>query len=164
MERHALRNLEGNAISKSTGNDRLLVSKSGQAVGRFKSVILSCVGIYLIAFTAWRYLGQGTVKGAQYNLLVGCMAFLVIGYRKLVYVSRDGVVRETKTWLTRHSELLEWGTVQFITVIYRGNSAMVFLERDSLGWKVLFEKDQIPRLKELFQEYMPEVEVNEISQ
>lgn len=92
------------------------------------------------------------------------MAFVVVGYRKLIYVSRGGVVRETSTWLTRHRELLEWGEVRFITIMYRGNSAMVFLERDSLGWKALFEKDQIPQLKKLFQEYMPEVEINEISQ
>lgn len=107
---------------------------------------------------------MGIVKGAQYNLLVGLMAFFVVGYRKLIYVSRGGVVRETSTWLTRHRELLEWSEVRFVTIIYRGNSAMVFLERDSLGWKALFEKDQIPQLKKLFQEYMPEVEINEMSQ
>lgn len=91
------------------------------------------------------------------------MAFFVVGYRKLVYVSRGGVVRETSTWLTHHRELLEWSEVRFVTIMYRGNSAMVFLERDSLGWKLLFEKDQIPQLKIFFQEYMPEVEINEIN-
>lgn len=91
------------------------------------------------------------------------MAFFVIGYRKLVYVSRGGMVRETNTWLTHHRELLEWSKVQFVTIMYRGNSAMVFLERDTLGWKVLFQKDQIPQLKKLFQEYMPQVEINEMS-
>lgn len=126
-------------------------------------MILASVGLYLIAFTAWRYFELGIVKGAQYNLLVGFMAFFVVGYRKHVYVSRCGMVRETNTWLTRHRELLEWGKVQFVTIMYRGNSAMVFLERDSLGWKVLFEKDQIPQLKIFFQEYMPEVEINEMN-
>lgn len=91
------------------------------------------------------------------------MAFFVVGYRKLVYVSRGGVVRETSTWLTHHRELLEWSGVRFVTIMYRGNSAMVFLERDSMGWKLLFEKDQIPQLKKLFQEHMPEVEIDEIS-
>ncbi len=39
---------------------------------------------------------------------------------------------------------------------------MVFLERDSLGWKVLFERDQVDDLKRIFKQYIPDIEINEI--
>lgn len=105
---------------------------------------------------------MGISGGAFYNLLIGCMAFFVIKYQKLIYVSPLGMVRETHTWLTSHRELLRWDEVKFITIMYRGASAIVFLERDAMGWKVLFGKEQIPALKELFEEYLPDAEVNEI--
>lgn len=140
--------------------DRLLVSKSGWAVGRLKSIIFALSGLYLIAITAWRYISRGVSDGAQYTLLVGALSFIVIRYRKLVYVSNVGVVRETRTWRTAHREILPWNEVQFISIIFRGNEAMVFMERDSMGWKVLFGRDQVPALLDIFAKYIPDVEID----
>lgn len=97
-------------------------------------------------------------------MLVACMAFFVIGYRKLIYVSQDGMVKETHTWLSHHRELLKWSEVKYITIMYKVGHAMVFLERDALGWKVLFTKEQIPELREIFKKYLPpDIGINEIN-
>lgn len=123
-------------------------------------MIFALSGFYLIGITAWRYFSRGVSTGAQYTLLVGALSFLVIRYRKLVYVSSVGVVRETRTWRTAYREILSWDEVQFISIICRGNEAMVFIERDSMGWKVLFGRDQISALREIFAKYIPDVEID----
>lgn len=125
-----------------------------------KSTIFALTGVYLIGLTAWRYFSSGVSTGAQYALLVGALSFFVVKYRKLVYVSSVGVVRETRTWRTAHREVFLWDDVQFISIIFRGNEAMVFMERDSMGWKVLFGRDQIPALREIFAKYIPDIEID----
>lgn len=142
--------------------DRLLVSKSGQAAGRVKSAVFGLTGAYLLGITAWRYFAYGITSGAQYTIFVGALSFLVISYGKLVYLSPSGVVRETRTWRTSHREVMRWDEVKSASIVYRRNEAMAFLERDTLGWKVLFDKDQVPVLKEIFAKYIPDIEVDEI--
>jgi len=127
-------------------------------------MVFGFVGAYLIATTAWRYFADGITTGAPYTLLVGVMSFLVISYQKLTYVSLPGIIKETRTWFFHHREILRWSDIKFVSIMYRGDLAMVFLERDILGWKVLFLKEQIPKLKELFEEHIPEVEINEINE
>lgn len=126
-----------------------------------KTALFAFVGAYLIAITAWRYFARGTADGAFYMLLVGAASLLVMGYRKAIYVTPVGVVKETRTLFSNHSEILRWEEVRFTSIMYRGDSALVLLERDVLGWKVLFQKEQIPRLKELFQHYIPDIETDE---
>lgn len=114
----------------------------------------------MIALTAWRYFARGVTAGAQYTLLVGVLSFFVIRYQKLVYASPAGMVKETRTWLTNHREIMRWDEVRFVSIIYRGKEAMVFLERDEFGWKTLFGRDQVPALMDIFAEYIPAVEID----
>lgn len=120
------------------------------------------VSAYLLAFTAWRYFGQGVLAGAQYNLLVAFLSFFVIGYRKQIYATSSGMVKETSTWLSCHRELLGWNEVSFVTIMTSGNNVIIFFERDTIGWKVMFGKNQMPELREIFRKYIPDVEIGEI--
>lgn len=142
--------------------DRLLVSKSGRAAGRVKSAAFGLTGAYLLAITAWRYFAHGITSGAQYTIIVGVLSFFVIKYSKLVYLSPAGVVRETRTWLTSHREIMRWDEIKAVSIVYRGKEAMAFLERDSIGWKALFDKDQAPALKAIFAEYIPDIDIDEV--
>ena len=47
--------------------------------------------------------------------------------------------------------------------MHKGDETMVFLERDTLGWKVLFERDQVSDLKKFFKQYIPDIEINEMN-
>ena len=96
------------------------------------------------------------------NILIGLSSFFALKYQKLVYISPLGPVKETHTWITHHRETLRWDEIKFITIMYRRGEAMVFFERDVLGWKVLFDESQIDALKELFKKYVPKVTVNDI--
>lgn len=142
--------------------ESLLVSESGRAANNYKTLAFAAIGIYLIGGTIWRYYSMGITDKVLPNIILGLASFFVLKYQKLVFVSPVGVVKETHTWITHHREIMKWEEMQFITLMHKQNATMVFLERDSLGWKVLFEKDQIEDLKMIFKQYIPDIEINEI--
>ena len=142
--------------------EKLLTSKSGYATSVIKSLTFALIGFYGLGSAYWAYFVKGTTEHLASNMLIGCAAFFVINYRKLVYISPEGVVKETHTWITHQRELLKWGEVKSIGIMYKGSEAMVFLERDVTGLKFLFEKSQVDDLKKLFRKYLPKMDINEI--
>lgn len=142
--------------------ERLLVSKSGTAANNYKTAAFAAIGVYLIGGTLWRYYSLGIADKALPNIILGFASFFALKYQKLVYVSPLGMVKETHTWITHHREIMKWEEMQFITFMHKQGATMVFLERDVLGWKVLFEKDQIDDLKKILKQYIPDIEINEI--
>lgn len=141
---------------------RLLVSKSGKSMGTLKTWFFCLLGCYLVGSGAWRLYNGVPFKTVIHSLLIGTACLLVMRYKKLLYVSPEGFVKETHTWFTHHREMLRWEEVQFITMMYRREEVMVFVERDVLGWKMMFESSQSEDLKDLFDEFIPDIEVNEI--
>ena len=128
----------------------------------FKTATFAAIGVYLLGSTFWRYYSLGITDKVLPNIILGFASFFALRYRKLVYVSPIGMVRETHTWITHHREVLKWEEIQFSTLMNRKSETMVFLERDVLGWKVLFERDQVEDLKRIFKQYIPDIEINEI--
>ena len=105
---------------------------------------------------------MGITEKALPNIMLGFASFFALRYQKLVYVSPVGMVKETHTWITHHREVLKWEEIQFITLMHKKIGTMVFLERDVVGWKVFFDRDQIDSLKKIFNKYIPDVEINDI--
>lgn len=128
----------------------------------FKTATFAAIGVYLLGSTFWRYYSLGITDKVLPNIILGFASFFALRYRKLVYVSPIGMVKETHTWITHHREVLKWEEIQFITLMNRKSETMVFLERDVLGWKVLFERDQMVDLKKIFRNYIPDIEINEM--
>ncbi|NLX84888.1 MAG: hypothetical protein GXZ00_04640 [Synergistaceae bacterium] len=144
------------------GLESLLVSKSGRTTSNFKTATFVAIGVYLLGGTFWRYYSMGITEKALPNIMLGFASFFALRYQKLVYVSPVGMVKETHTWITHHREVLKWEEIQFITLMHKKIGTMVFLERDVVGWKVFFDRDQIDSLKKIFNKYIPDVEINEI--
>ena len=142
--------------------ENLLVSRSGRTTSNYKTATFAAIGIYLIGGTLWRYYSQGVTEKILPNIILGFASFFALNYRKLVYLSPIGMVKETHTWITNHREVMKWEDIKFITLMHKGGETMVFLERDTLGWKVLFERDQVSDLKKFFKQYIPDIEINEI--
>ena len=128
----------------------------------FKTATFAAIGVYLLGGTFWRYYSLGITDKVLPNIILGVASFFALKYQKLVYVSPIGMVKETHTWITHHREVLKWEEIQFITLMNRKSETMVFLERDVLGWKVLFERDQMVDLKKIFRNYIPDIEINEM--
>lgn len=128
----------------------------------YKTATFAAIGVYLLGGTLWRYYSLGITDKALPNVILGIASFFALKYQKLVYLSPIGMVKETHTWITQHREVMKWEDVNFITLMHKKGETMVFLERDSLGWKVLFERDQVNDLRRIFKQYIPDVEINEI--
>ena len=141
---------------------RLLISKTGSTNTNLKTFTFAAIGVYLIGSTAWRYFSAEITDAMTSNLIIGAASFFVLKYQKIVYVSPVGMVKETHTWVTHHRDLLRWEDIAFITIMRKRKQTLVFLERDTLGWKLLFDNDQIDELKSLFEQYVPDVEINDI--
>ena len=142
--------------------ENLLVSRSGMTTSNYKTATFAAIGVYLIGGTLWRYYSLGITDKALPNIILGVASFFVLKYQKLVYLSPIGMVKETHTWITHHREVMKWKEIKFITLMHKKGETMVFLERDSLGWKVLFERDQVNDLKRILKQYIPDIEINEI--
>jgi hypothetical protein len=142
--------------------ENLLVSRSGMTASNYKTATFAAIGVYLIGGTLWKYYSLGIADKVLPNIILGFASFFVLKYQKLVYVSPIGVVKETHTWITHHREVMKWEEVNFITLMHKKGETMVFLERDNLGWKVLFQRDQVNDLKKIFKQYIPDIEINEI--
>ena len=142
--------------------ENLLVSRSGMTASNYKTATFAAIGVYLIGGTLWKYYSLGIADKVLPNIILGFASFFVLKYQKLVYVSPIGVVKETHTWITHHREVMKWEEVNFITLMHKKGETMVFLERDNLGWKVLFQRDQVNDLKRIFKQYIPDIEINEI--
>ena len=142
--------------------ENLLVSRSGMTASNYKTATFAAIGVYLIGGTLWKYYSLGIADKVLPNLILGFASFFVLKYQKLVYVSPVGMVKETHTWISHHREVMKWEEVKFITLMHKKDQTMVFLERDNLGWKVLFQRDQVNDLRRIFKQYIPDIEINEI--
>ena len=117
------------------------------------SVAYGCVAIF-----ARRSDPEGSAQP-----FLGCCSVVVIKYEKLIYVSPLGFVKETHTWVSHHRELLPWNEVKYVTLTTRGSRLMALIEKDEIGWKLFFKKDDLPELKEILKKHAPKVPVNDIS-
>ena len=143
--------------------ESLLVSASGREAGKWKSITFAMIAVYLLLTAVWQFSHEGVTQRALLNLFLGCCSVVVIKYEKLIYVSPLGFVKETHTWVSHHRELLPWNEVKYVTLTTRGSRLMALIEKDEIGWKLFFKKDDLPELKEILKKHAPKVPVNDIS-
>jgi len=148
---------------KLTPLESLLVSASGREAGKWKSISFVIIAVYLFFTAGWQFTHGGMTQKALLNLFLGCCSVMVIKYEKRIYVSPLGFVKETHTWISHHRELLPWNEIKYVTLTTKGNRMMTLIEKDAIGWKLFFSKDDHAKLKEILKRYAPKVPVNDIS-
>jgi hypothetical protein len=138
----------------------LLETKSGTPFPEWMRWLFGAIGIYLLGDSLRRFL---TVKSLSFHaLFVGGAVLYACGYRKRIYLSEEGIVRETRTWMNRNREVFPWNELAHVGLAFRGNQMMAFFERDIFGWKVLFERSQEETLRKILGEFAPKVEITTI--
>jgi len=130
--------------------EELLVSRSVTPFPKWMKWTALAVGILLI--------GDGMRSFMFHKILVGAVLAYISGYEKRIVISPEGVVRQTRTWITSHSALLPWSDIQFVNFAYKGSKMMCFFEKDVTGLKVLFDKADEPEIRRILQHYIPDVE------
>ena len=115
------------------------------------------IGVYLLGDSLRRFL---MFKGMTVHaLFVGAAILYACGYRKRIYLTEEGIVRETKTWLNRNREVFPWAELGHVGLAFRRKQMMAFFERDILGWKVLFDRSEEEALREILGKYSPGIEI-----
>jgi hypothetical protein len=115
------------------------------------------IGVYLLGDSLRRFL---MFKGMTVHaLFVGAAILYACGYRKRIYLTEEGIVRETKTWLNRNREVFPWAELGHVGLAFRRKQMMAFFERDILGWKVLFDRSEEETLREILGKYSPGIEI-----
>jgi len=135
--------------------EAIIESQSGYSASLKMKVVLLVFGIYCIysAFSAFEI----------YKIIVAVVAFYGIVYKKRIYVSSNGLVREVRGVLGTSVEVLPWEEIKAATVVYKGDLVMVFFKKGITGWKILFKREDERLLRELLCKYSPDDEVTVVS-
>ena len=84
------------------------------------------------------------------------------GLSRRLYLSDTGVVREMRGWGRTARRVLPWSGVQSVSLAFRADKMMVFFETGSMGWKVLFSKDQERDVRDILEQMLPDIEIDVI--
>jgi hypothetical protein len=123
------------------------------------SVSAAALGCFL-GYKALRgFIAAGLDYGALANMALGLVCVYGAGISRRLYISREGVVRETRSWGRALRRVLPWSDVRYVSLAFRGDKMMAFFEVDATGWKVLFSKDQEGAVMDMLDEMIPDVEV-----
>ncbi len=145
----------------------LCLSKTGQHP-RWMRMVSFAVGLFLLADGLRLYLSATLETGFNRffpYLIVGGALLYFSGFKKRIFLSPEGLVRESKSWMGSNSQILAWKDVAHVTLAFRRNQMMCFFERREsvTGIKVLFDRDQECAIRNVLETYCPTVEVNTLS-
>ena len=130
--------------------EELLVSRSGTPFPKWMKWMGLAVGLLLV--------GDGMRSFMFHKILVGAVVAYVSGFDKRIFLSPEGRVRQTKTWLGGHLTVLPWEEVRHVGFAYRGSKMLCFFEQEITGLKVLFDRSDEPEVRRILALHIPEVE------
>ncbi|MBQ9881813.1 MAG: hypothetical protein IJM42_04270 [Synergistes sp.] len=142
--------------------ESLLSSASAREAGKWKSGAFAVIAVYLLFTGLWQLTKGNYGQKAWLNIFLGLCSAMVVRYEKRIYISELGLVKETHTWFSHHREILPWKEIRSVTLQTKGERVMLFAERDVTGWKLLFGKGDMPKLKELIKQYAPKLKITEV--
>jgi len=122
-------------------------------------------------WVAWPVLGlgflliaRGICVGMLQEILIGAIFIYASGYRKRVFISEDGLVKETRLWRRTRTTVLSWSEIKHVALARRGSKVMAFFEKDVTGWRVLFNDEDESKLRTILRKHIPEVEISTIEE
>lgn len=137
----------------------LLVSKSSRTVNGWKRFTFGALAAYLAVTGVMEFMNEGFSQKVAVNAFLCVCSLLVLKFEKKIYASPLGFVKDTHTWFSHHRELLRWDDIRHVTLVTKGTGLTAFLEKDVVGWKLLFERNDMAALDGLFKKYAPKVKV-----
>ncbi len=132
--------------------ETIIESRSSYSASKWMKVFLLLFGLYCIYSSFSEF--------AIHKLILAIAAFYGIIYKKRIYVSSEGLVKEVKGILGTSVEFFPWQEVKAVTFSFKGDAMMVFFERGITGWKILFKREEEALLKELLSKYAPKAGID----
>ncbi|MDR1944447.1 MAG: hypothetical protein LBQ19_06455 [Synergistaceae bacterium] len=98
-----------------------------------------------------------------YNAILGAVCAFGAGISRRLYLSDAGIVRETRSWGRVIRRILPWNDIRHVTLAYRGDRITAFFETGPTGWKAPFLRVQEDEILDIFEDMMPDVEVETLT-
>ena len=137
----------------------LLVSKSSRTINGWRRFTFGALAAYLAVTGVMEFMNEGFSQKIAINAFLCVCGLLVLKFEKKIYASPLGFVKDTHTWFSHHREVLRWDEIRHVTLVTKGMGLTAFLEKDVVGWKLLFERNDMAALDGLFKKYAPKVKV-----
>ena len=137
----------------------LLVSKSSRTINGWRRFTFGALAAYLAVTGVMEFMNEGFSQKTVINAFLCVCGLLVLKFEKKIYASPLGFVKDTHTWFSHHREVLPWSEVRHVTLVTKGTGLTAFIEKDVIGWKLLFERNDMAALDGLFKKYAPKVKV-----
>ena len=137
----------------------LLVSKSSRTINGWRRFTFGALAAYLAVTGVMEFMNEGFSQKIVINAFLCVCGLLVLKFEKKIYASPLGFVKDTHTWFSHHREVLRWDEIRHVTLVTKGMGLTAFLEKDVVGWKLLFERNDMAALDGLFKKYAPKVKV-----
>ena len=137
----------------------LLESKSSRTINGWKRFTFGALAAYLAVTGVMDFMSEGFSQKTVITAFLCVCGLLVLKFEKKIYASPLGFVKDTHTWFSHHREVLPWSEVRHVTLVTKGTGLTAFIEKDVIGWKLLFERNDMAALDGLFKKYAPKVKV-----
>ena len=137
----------------------LLVSKSSRTINGWRRFTFGALAASLAVTGVMEFMNEGFSQKIAINAFLCVCGLLVLKFEKKIYASPLGFVKDTHTWFSHHREVLRWDEIRHVTLVTKGMGLTAFLEKDVVGWKLLFERNDMAALDGLFKKYAPKVKV-----
>lgn len=139
-------------------------SPSSKPMPKWMKAAAIFVGI-LALYTAYKnYTEQGLKAGTVYNLIAGIICLYGSRIDRRLYLSDVGVVREVHSWGRVIRRVLDWDDIVLVSVAYRPRQVMFFFGEGSTGWKVPFDRAQEKEVRDILDDMIPGIEIEELGE
>lgn len=129
---------------------------------KWLSVMAVAFGVAFLSIAVKSFTTGESIGKVFYHLAIGAVCIYGASIERRLYISEEGIVREVRAWGRRVRRVLPWDDVKFVTLAFRKSQMMAFFEVDVTGWKVPFSSDQEGLVREILDDYIPDVEVKSI--
>lgn len=138
----------------------LLLSLFKGETSFIRNVSIFALGLLFLAWGAYKLYLKNPLQDFLPPLLIGFALSYSSGYRKKIYLSPEGLVKETASFFSVSRQSLPWTEIRHVTLMFRKNEMLGFFEQGIKGWKIPFEREQENTLRQILKKYIPNIEID----
>ncbi|HPI97709.1 MAG TPA: hypothetical protein PLV56_03105 [Synergistales bacterium] len=103
-------------------NDMIIEGKKASPFPNWMKMLSAVIGFGLVSYGASTFF-SGSIHKLQQTLpytVIGLGCLFVSGFKKLIYITPQGIVREYRTWGSKGKDLISWNDIGEIFIKEKG--------------------------------------------
>jgi hypothetical protein len=122
--------------------------------------MMTAAGIFLGTLLEYRAISSFFAgefdRGAATNAFAGLLCYLCSGMDRVLYLTDDGIVSETRCWGRIIRKTAPWIAIRSVRIVSGNKCLTVAFEVGSRVWKLPFPKDSAGEIEDLLEELLPD--------